>query len=274
MSATISAKDVMTLRQRTGMGMMECKAALNEAGGDMDQAVEILRAAAAGKMDERSDREATEGAIAIATDDAGSGGGVMVELNSETDFTAKNDAFIETTDAVAQLALASPAGEVASTDAITAAIEPVRLTTKENISFARGIKVEGQVGTYLHHNRKLGALIVVTGDGFDAELLTGLAQHVATSDGLVRPEPLGVDESSLDPDAVAAQKAAFIKEAEETGKPAEIAEKMSTGKMKKWIGEVTLLGQPYVKDMTGKTTVADALPDGATIVAYHRYAIG
>lgn len=271
MSATISAKDVMTLRQRTGMGMMECKAALNEAGGDMDQAVEILREAAAGKMDERSDREATEGAIAIATDDTG---GVMVELNSETDFTAKNEAFIETTDAVAKLALASPAGEVASTDDITAAIEPVRLTTKENISFARGVKVEGQVGTYLHHNRKLGALIVVTGDGFSDELLTGLAQHVATSDGLVRPEPLGVNESSLDPAAVAEQKAAFIKEAEETGKPAEIAEKMSTGKMKKWIGEVTLLGQPYVKDMTGKTTVADALPAGATVVAYHRYAIG
>lgn len=270
MSATISAKDVMTLRQRTGMGMMECKAALNEANGDMDQAVEILRAAAKGKMDERSDREATEGAIAIAAAD---NAGVMIELNSETDFTAKNDAFIAVTDAVAQLALASPAGEVASSDAITAAIEPVRLTTKENISFARGVKVEGTIGTYLHHNRKVGALVVFDGE-VDAELATGIAQHVSAIDGVMLPVPQAIDQANLPADEVEAARKAFVEEAQATGKPPEVAEKIAGGRMGKWLDERTLTGQAYVKDMTGKTSIDKALPAGVTITAYHRYAIG
>ncbi|MBI1367988.1 MAG: translation elongation factor Ts [Planctomycetes bacterium] len=266
----ISAKDVMSLRQRTGMGMMECKAALTEADGDVTAAIEILRAAAKGKMDERSDRAAAEGAIAIATD---TGAAAMVELNSETDFTARNDSFVGAADKVAQIALAGADGAVATNDAIVAAVDEVRLTTKENCSFARGIKYTAQkIGAYLHHNRKVAALVVVEGD-VDAETLTGLAQHVAAADGQMLPIPLAIDESGLPAADVAAKKAEFIEEAKASGKPADIAEKMSGGKLRKWVDENTLVGQAFVKDMTGKTKVAEVLGK-AKVKAFTRYQVG
>ncbi|QNN21466.1 translation elongation factor Ts [Planctomycetales bacterium ZRK34] len=269
----ITAKDVMSLRQRTGMGMMECKKALGEAGGDFDAAVEILRAAAKGKMDERTDRAAAEGTLAVAKSDSAV---AMIEINTETDFTARNDSVIEIADKIADQAIEAGEGEVAANDQITALIDEVRLTTKENISYARGVKFSaaagGKVGSYLHHNRQIGALLVVEGD-LDDETLTGLAQHVTAADGMTMPVPLAVDEASLSADAIAEKKAEFVKEAEESGKPAEIAEKMSTGKLRKWVDENTLLGQAYVKDMTGKTKVGDLL-GGAKVVKFIRYQVG
>jgi len=272
MSLVISAKDVMALRQRTGMGMMECKAALNEASGDVEQAVEILRKAAKGKMDERTDRAAAEGALALARSADGRSA-VLIELNTETDFVARNEAFIAAAEKVARHALAAPDGEIAIDDTIGQTIDEIRITTKENASFARGVKVSasasGQIGSYVHHNRKVGALVVVEGARLDDESLSGLAQHVVAA----VPAPQAIDESGLPADKVAAKRDEFTEEAKASGKPAEIAEKMSAGKLRKWVDENTLLGQPYVKDMTGKTTVRQVLK-GATVTKFVRYQVG
>jgi elongation factor Ts len=135
----ITAKDVMALRQKTSMGMMECKEALNEAAGDFDAAVEILMKKAKGKMDLRTDRAAVEGSLAIAkSDDAV----VIIELNTETDFVARGDAFAEAAQKAADESLGSAAGAVEANDAVTAIIDEIRLTSKENASFARGFKLD------------------------------------------------------------------------------------------------------------------------------------
>lgn len=271
----ISAKDVMALRQRTGMGMMECKEALAESGGDADAAVKILRERAKGKMDERADRAAAEGVIAAAVSGDGKTA-VMVELNTETDFTAKNEATIEAANKVAEHALSGSGDTVERDAAIDELVDAVRLTTKENVSFARGVRFTAgdgeKLGMYVHFNQQSGALVKVAGDA-DDEAVKGVAIHVTAADGMALPVPLAADESGLDPAVVEAKKKEYIAEAEATGKPAEIAEKMSTGKMRKWIGENTLMGQAYVKDMTGKTLVRDAL-GGAKVVAFKRYQVG
>ncbi|MHC4995726.1 MAG: translation elongation factor Ts [Planctomycetota bacterium] len=263
----ITAKDVMALRQKTSMGMMECKEALNEAGGDFDAAVEILMKKAKGKMDLRTDRAAVEGALAVAkSDDAV----VIVELNTETDFVARGDAFIEAAQNVADELLGGAAGEAEANDAVTAIIDEVRLTSKENASFARGFKfdVSGlKVGSYLHHNRQIGAVVVAEGD-VDDDTLLGLAQHVSAH----VPTPLAVDESGLPADLVEKNKTDAIAEAEASGKPAEIAEKIATGKLNKWINDNTLLGQSYVRD--DKQTVKQALPAGVTVKGFVRYEVG
>ncbi len=267
----ISAKDVMTLRQRTGVGMMECKTALNQADGDMDKAVELLREKLKGKMDERSDREASEGVITIAVTN---GAVAMIELLSETDFTARNDSFVEGSDKIVKLALAEPDGELTATDEMTKVVDDLRITIKENISLGRAIKLSGPVvGSYVHHNRKVGAVIVGEGQ-FTSELLTGLCQHVVAAVPPVMPEPLAVDEASLPAGELEKQKWALTKEARESGKPEDIIEKMIVGKIKKWTGENTLLGQTYIRELDAKKPVRDYLPKGATISAFVRFALG
>lgn len=270
---SISAKDVQALRQRTGLGMMECKKALAQTHGDADAAIALLREKLKGKMDERTGRAAAEGIVAMATADDGSV--AMVELNTETDFVARGEQFIEAGRSAAEVALQAPAGDVQADERITALIDDLRISTKENVSFSRGIKVEaaaGRIGTYLHHNNKIGALIVVDGT-VDDETLAGLAQHIAALDGSMMPIPMAIDEAGLPQDQLDAKRQELVAEAEASGKPAEIAEKMSTGKLNKWKQECTLVGQSYVKDMTGKATIADILK-GATIKQYVRYQVG
>ena len=263
----ISAKDVMQLRQRTGLGMMECKKALTETDGDMDAAVELLRTKLKGKMDERTDRSAAEGVIAVA---ANGNAVAMVELNTETDFTARNEGFLEAANNVAKIALDAGEGEVAANDAITEQIDNIRISTKENASYKRGVKLTGEkTGSYVHHNGQLGVVVTAEGE-IDDETLTGICQHVAAH----VPTPLAVDEAGLDPAARDKALGDAKQEAIDSGKPAEIAEKIATGKYKKWVSDNTLLGQQYVKDMEGKSTVADILPKGAKITGFVRYAVG
>lgn len=263
----IAAKDVMALRQRTGMGMMECKRALTEAEGDMDQAVEVLRSRAKGKMDERTERAAGEGTLAIAHQD---GAAALVEINSETDFTARNESFIEAAQKIAHLALDHPDGEVQVNEQITEAIDSVRLTTRENVSFRRGYKFSGGAsGSYLHHNRQVGAIVQAQGEA-DPELLKGICQHIAAH----TPTPLAIDQSTLPDDLVEEQRQAAVSEAEASGKPPEIAEKIASGKLRKWVDEHTLLGQQYVRDLEGKQQVRDALPEGVTLQRFVRYRVG
>lgn len=262
---TPSAKDVMTLRQRTGLGMMDCKSALTETKGDLKAAEALLRERMKGKMDTRTDRAAGEGQVAVAID---GGKAAIVELRAETDFTARNENFRKMADDVARMAIEQPAGAATATDAIKARVDDIRITTGENVSFARGESLRGgSFAKYVHHDGKLGVLIQFEGD-LPADVALGLCQHVAAH----VPTPKSVDEAGLPSDLVAATRAAAVKEAQESGKPAQIAEKIAEGKVRKFFEENTLLGQKYVKD--DKKAVKELLPGGVKIVRFVRYAVG
>jgi len=265
--ATISAKDVMSLRQRTGLGMMECKKALTETEGDFDAAVDLLRQQLKGKMDERADREAAEGAVATAVKD---GAAAIVQLQSETDFAAKNESFLEAAKKIAEMALDAPDGEVSANEAMNELIDNLRITIKENISLARGHKLSGEkAGAYVHHNYQIGVVLAGSGDLSD-ELFTGICQHIAAA----TPTPMAIDESGLPAEELEKHRAAAVEEAQASGKPPEIAEKIAAGKLKKWIDEHTLLGQIYLREMDQKKPVRDYLPKGAALEQFVRYRLG
>ena len=265
--AKISAKDVMALRQKSGLGMMECKAALAEAGGDMAAAEQKLREKGLAKMDGRTDRTSAEGKVAIALNGDRSKGAI-IEVNTETDFTANNEQFVKMAETIASEALKQEPGEVEKTDAMQTAIDAVRLTTKENAQFGRGIVLGtpgGKIGSYVHHTGKIGVLIEADGDA-PAELLKDLCMHVsATSPMAVREDE--VSESVLEDERKVARAQAL-----EQGKPENIAEKMVEGKIRKYLDEVVLLRQPFVKDE--KMQVQDLLPAGVQIRRFVRYQVG
>lgn len=264
-TVNISPKDVMKLRDRTGLGMGDCKNALVEANGDIDAAEKIIREKMKGKMDARTDRAAGEGCIAIAI---GGGKAAMVEIRSETDFTARNEEFRTMADEVAKMALGLPAGAVTATKAMVDRVDVVRLKTGENISFARGTVLSGDnFASYLHHDHKLGVILQYTGE-IPADTGTGICQHVAAA----VPTPAAIDADGLDPAVVAAKRAEAVAEAQASGKPAQIAEKMAEGKLRKYFEEVTLLGQPYVRD--DKMQVGQVVPKGAKLVRFVRMRLG
>lgn len=265
----INPKDVMELRRQTGLGMMDCKKALVENGGDMAKAKAWLSEKLKDKMDSRADRAAGQGCISvhIAGDRA-----AIVEIRAETDFTATNAEFRAMADAVAKDAVAQ-SGDVKATPAITALIDAVRIKTQENISFARGIAMTGQPGAkfakYIHHDGKLGVLMQYEGPIKDEDA-AGICLHIA---GAV-PTPMAVDESGLPKDVVDAQRSAAIEEAKATGKPEQIAQKIAEGKLRKYFEENTLLSQPYLKDPEGKTIVKQLVPAGAKILRFVRVRVG
>lgn len=268
--AAISAKDVVKLRQATGLGMMECKKALTEAEGDMDKAAEIVRQKFGAKMAKRSDREASEGRIAVArTDDRSKA--AMVLIAAETDFTANNEAFVKMAQSVADEALKSPAvGDVTPTEPIQTAIDEVKLTTQENISLAKGQVLGGDgktVGYYVHFNGKTGVLVEVEGEA-DDDVLRDLCMHVSA----IQPEPLGIGPDDVPAEIVDKERAIAKQEAIDSGKPEEIAEKMVTGKVRKFVDSLALLRQPFVKD--DKKRVEEILPKGVTVTAFTKYQIG
>lgn len=268
---SITAKDVMALRQRTGLGMMECKKALGETQGDVEAAIKLLREQLGNKMQERSGREALEGAIASAK----SGSSVtLVQLLSETDFAARNDSFVGAAEKIAQLALEGPDGEFTeATPAMAELVENLRITIKENISLKRYIKLTGsKVGSYVHHNRKLGAVVVGEGDLSD-ELLLGLCQHITAAVPPMMPAPEAIDANGLDAATVDAARAEFTAEASASGKPAQIIEKMVEGKLSKWKDERVLMGQLYIRELDAKKPVRDYIPKGASITRFVRYAM-
>ena len=269
--ADISAKDVMALRTRTGLGMMDCKKALGEAEGDINVAEETLRKKLKGKMDARTERAAGEGRLAMAVSDNGRAGAI-IELRAETDFTARNDKFIEVAGAVAELALEAPAGQITEPTAeMTKLIDDLRITTGENASFARGHKLTGEgtgaFGVYLHHDGKTGVLVQGSGDVSD-DTLRDVAMHCAA----VMPRPLGVDKDAIPADKVEKERKFALEQAMESGKPQEIAEKMVEGKMRKFFEEVALVEQPFVKDPDKK--IKDLLKGDATLVAFERWTLG
>jgi elongation factor Ts len=270
--AEINPKDVMKLRNETGLPMMDCKAALAESKGDFEGAKDWLRKKMKGKMDKRTDRAAGEGRIAIAVNE-GSGVASIVELRAESDFTAKNENFVKMAQKVAEMALnEGHAGSVAPTASMLAAVDEVRAQTGENCSIARAHKVTGETGTtaygsYIHHDGKTGVLIQATGSISDTTLKE-IGMHITASP----TRPLGVTAKDIPADVVEKERKFRIDQAMESGKPKEIAEKMVEGGLRKFYEEVALMEQPFVKDETKK--IKDIVGPKAQIVGFYRWAVG
>ena len=273
---TISAAMVKELRERTGSGMMECKKALGEANGDLDTAVEILRKSGLAKADKKSGRTAAEGLI-IVESSADGRCAAMLEVNCETDFVAKEPAFIDFAKAVARRVLASKPANVDElaklrlSDADAGSVDDVRkaLIAKigENIGVRRFVVMEsaaGRVANYLHGVR-IGVLVEMQGG--TPELAKDIAMHVAAA------KPVCVNESEVPADVIAKEKEIFTAQAAESGKPADIIEKMVLGRVKKYLKEVTLLGQPFIKDPD--TAVEKLLQASkATVTRFQRFEVG
>jgi elongation factor Ts len=272
---SISAAQVKELRERTGSGMMECKKALVEAGGDMEAAVELLRKSGAAKADKKAGRVASEGLIMIEVAADGKRG-VMVEVNSETDFVARKEEFQQFAAAVAQRALKDKPADVVALSAMPhkdggESIEDARkgmvATIGENITVRRMVAIDasaGKLSQYLHGGR-IGVLVEVQGGSDD--LARDVAMHIAAS------RPVCVDETQVPQELLDKEREIFIAQAQESGKPAEIIEKMIDGRMRKYLGEITLIGQPFVKDpdqTVGKLLKAA----GASVVRFERLELG
>jgi elongation factor Ts len=271
--ADISAQLVKELRERSGAGMMECKKALVENNGEIDVAMEWLRKSGLAKADKKAGRVAAEGRI-VAAQAAGSA--VLVEVNSETDFVAKDASFITFSDNVANVALKSGASDI---DALKSAAYPGGSTVEEaakalvatigeNIQVRRMARVanDGTIGNYIHGGR-IGVLVALKGGSED--LAKGIAMHVAAMNpAYVRAEDVPADFLAKEKDIALSQMSE-----KEKAKPAEILEKIVGGKVNKIISEVTLLGQPYVLDTN--TTVGDVLKkEGADVISVVRLAVG
>lgn len=272
----ITAALVKELRERTGAGMMECKKALVEAHGDIELAVEEMRKSGAAKADKKAGRVAAEGIVACRISDDGRTG-VLVEINSETDFVAKADDFLAFAAAVAECALVSAPADIDGLNAAPLAafgnqsVDEARrnLIAKigENINvrrFARISSPDGLVGSYLHGTR-IGVLVGMQGG--DAELAKDVAMHVAAS------RPVCVSEDQVPAELIEKERGIYIAQAADSGKPQDIVEKMVDGRMRKFLKEVTLLGQPFVKDPD--TSVEKLLAGrGAKVTAFERLEVG
>jgi len=267
---TITANQVKELRERSGAGMMECKKALTEVQGDMEAAVEWLRKQGLAKADKKASRVAAEGRIVLARDGARA---VLVEVNSETDFVAKDENFLKFADSVAQAALKSGTRDVEALKASSInghTVEEARqaLVAKvgENVQLRRLITAESssQLGSYVHGGR-IGVLVEM--DGGNEELARGIAMHVAAMN------PPYVSPETVPADVVAKEKEIALAQVKDSGKPPEILEKMISGKLRKTLAEMSLTGQPYVMDTT--ISVEDALRKaGAKVRTFHRIAVG
>lgn len=269
-STSISAKDVMNLRNKTGLAMMECKKALQEANGNVDEAETLLRKKLKGKMETKSDRVAGEGRVEVAVSDDGAQA-ALVKVKAETDFTAKNEKFVDAVKKIAQLALSADAGDVSPTDEMKEIIDELRISTGENISIDAIEKLVGepgktQYGFYVHHDGKTGSLIEAQGE-VDGEVLRQLAMHVTAA----VPRPLGLTSDDIPSDLVEKERKFRIEQAVESGKPQQIAEKMVEGGMKKFFSEVALLEQPFVMDPS--KAVRDLI-GGAELSNFRRWQVG
>jgi elongation factor Ts len=273
--AEISAAEVMKLRNKTGLSMMECKKALVEAGGDLGAAEDLLRKKLKGKMDARTDRAAGAGRIGVAIHGPDAGGNIphaaIVEIRAETDFTAINEHFRSVVDKCANLAAEQPSGDVPATAEMSSIVDGIRISTGENCAYARGFKMNGGphavFGQYVHHDGKTGVLIHAEGE-ISVDLLKDIGMHIVAA----VPAPKGVSAKDIPADIVEKERKFRIDQAMESGKPKEIAEKMVEGGMRKFFEELALLEQPYIKDPAKK--IKDVIGAKATIVAFQRWAVG
>jgi elongation factor Ts len=286
---SISAAQVKELREMTGAGMMDCKAALAETGGDLEAAVDWLRKKGISKADKKAGRTAAEGLIGLASEGTSA---VVVEVNSETDFVARNDAFQDLVRNIATVAL----GTDGSVEAVAAAAHPgsgksvadtIRdavATIGENMSLRRSAKLsvgKGAVATYVHNAvgeglGKIGVLVAIETEG-NAEAAQTFGRQVAMH--VAATNPLALTEAEVDPAAVAREKEIFSDQARQSGKPENIIEKMVEGRLRKFYEEVVLLKQAFVinPDLTVEKALKEAEKEigaPAQITGFIRFALG
>lgn len=269
----ITAALVKELRERTGAGMMECKKILTETNGDIELAIEELRKRGAAAADKKADRIAAEGTVVLVVDN---GVGVIAEVNCETDFVAKDENFLAFTDAVAKtVAVSNPADVEALKDIAIAGgsgtVEEARssLIQKigENVTIRRFSRVEtaaGEIAATYQHGKNIGVLTVIAGE---ESLGKDVAMHIAASN------PVCISADQVPAETIAKEREIYLAQAADSGKPAEIMEKMVEGKIRKFVGEVTLHGQPFVKnpDQTVEKLLKSA---GAEVKNFVRYQVG
>lgn len=283
----VSPKEISELRARTGAGMMDCKAALEEAGGDMDRAVEILRKKGQAKAEKRAGRSASQGLVLIAS--AAEGADVtMLELNCETDFVARTDEFVALARDLAMLArqeapVGNHGGSVLDGLAfrgltVAEVVKQVSGKTGEAMAVKRVARFQQSAGTvqsYLHHNGQVGVLIDVAGPEGDAlvALARDLALHAASAD------PVGVSEADIPADQVERERRIAEEQVAAEGKPENIRPKIVEGKIRKFLAERTLMSQPFVKDETRKISdlvalAAKELGGPVTVRRFARFKVG
>ena len=271
----ITASMVKELRERTGSGMMECKKALQETDGDIEVAIENMRKSGMAKADKKAGRIAAEGRVVIEVSDDGKSAAV-VEVNCETDFLSGSDEFLAFVTAIAKTALANKPADVAALSEMTLdgsseTVEESRkakiATIGENMQLRRFELFEtatGTFGSYLHGSR-IGVLVEM--DNGNSDLIKDVAMHIAATN------PMCISEADVPSDVLEKEKDILRAQALESGKPADIVEKMLTGRVRKYLAEITLLGQSFVKDpdKTVETLLSDA---GATVNKFARYEVG
>ena len=277
--AGISAKDVKALRDQTGAGMMDCKKALTDAEGNVEQALDLLRERGLSKAGKRAGRETSEGAVAVSIE---GGVGTIVELGCETDFVSRNDQFQQLVQQIAD-AVRGAGGATDPEQALALKMDGETIDEHvksavgrigENIQLKRvgAIQVDGVVGGYVHGGGKLGVLVGLKTDSpADAEAVArDVAMHVAASD----PTPLAVDRDGVDSSVIEKEREILRNQALASGKPEKIVENIVSGRINKFYAENCLVEQPFVKDMDKKVgdVVAEAV--GATVSEFIRFKLG
>jgi elongation factor Ts len=283
-TTTFTAKDVQELRQRTGAGMMECKKALEETKGNMDAAIDLLRKKGIAKAEKRAGRAASEGKIVAWVNPDGKTG-ALVEVNSETDFVARNEGFGKLVERIADtlMADASTDGVVANAEGaallgksmggstVEGAIKELSGTIGENLVVRRYARftTDGALGTYVHHNGKVAVLVDIVGGSGEAvqQLARTVAEHVAAG---VPTIPVAVDRDDVPKEMVDRERRIFSEQAAESGKPANIIEKMVGGRIDKFYKEVTLVDQPWVRD--DSKTIRDIVAAAGAGLKIRRFA--
>ena len=264
----IKASQVKELRDMTGVAMMECKKALVECSGDIEKALDLLRSNSALKAEKKAARVAADGVLRVHVGDDYS---TLIEINSETDFAAKDENFIKFADDVQKFISENKLTDIADIQA--SEIEDKRKalvqTIGENIQLRRleTIEYSSEMNTssYVHSDSKLGSIVVISGG--DETLAKDIAMHVAAFN------PLCLSEADIDPQILEREKAIYMVQAEESGKPKEIMEKMIEGKLKRFLSEVSLLSQNFVKDP--EVTIQNLLDsNNAKIESYTRLKVG
>jgi len=273
--ADITAGMVRDLRDKTDAPMMECKKALVEAGGDLDKAVELLRVRLGNKASKAATRTAGEGAIAIHVASDGKSGAI-VEVNCETDFVAKTEDFQGFAASIAETAAKKSPQDLSSLGSLPLGGSTVEEARKalvgrigENISIRRFaiLKASGRLYQYIHGGAKIGVLVDTIGG--DEQLGRDLAMHIAAS------KPMGVSGKDVPAELVDTERNIAAAKAAESGKPAEIQNKMVEGSVQKFLKEATLLGQVFIKDPSGKQTVDALLKSrGASVSRFVLYIVG
>jgi elongation factor Ts len=266
----ITASLVKELRERTGAGMMDCKAALKDANGDIESAIEIMRKSGAAKAAKKAGRIAAEGIISIKQKENDI---VMIEVNCETDFVAKDDNFLSFSEAIVDVIMEHDVNDIDNllklnfeNQTIEEATQQLVTKIGEKVTIRRFEKcsIKNQVGIYLHGTR-IGVVVEI--EGGDQELAKDIAMHIAAS------KPLYINEDNVSKEVLDKEREIYVAQAKESGKPEEIIKKMVDGRIKKYIKEITLLGQPFVKDPD--QSIERILKSAeANVLSFIRYEVG